>query len=175
MKAQQTAMMKGAATAMLTATPVGMAVVGAKAAAPVAGKVAGALGNRFRRGPSKEDMVKELTAGRLLVESIKFDAGSDVPNKGSAKGITMLADVIKAIEGRFMVRITPESDGKSASDPKLAHRRSKQMVAALVAAGIPAARLVEAPLTNVVSWDAGPPQKSEAKVEIVPAPAKGKP
>ena len=167
MKAQQTAALKGAATAMLTATPVGMAVVGAKAAAPVAGKVAGALGGRFRRGPSKEDMLKELATGRLMVEGIRFDAGSESPNSGSAKVLGLLAEVMKASENRFTVRVTPESDGKAAADPKLAHKRARQIVTALVAAGIPATRLAEAPLTNVVSWEAGPPKKAEAKVEIV--------
>src|SRR5215212_917865 len=57
-KAQQSAAIKGAATAAFSATPIGMAVMGAKAAAPVAGKVAGAISSRFRKGPSKDTWTK---------------------------------------------------------------------------------------------------------------------
>lgn len=166
-KAQQSAAIKDAATAAFTATPVGMAVVGAKAAAPVAGKVAGALSSRFRRGPNKESMIKALTAGRLEVENVSFDRGADAPTSNSSKSLTVLVDVLKEANGQYMVRVTPESDGATAADPALARRRVELIVAKLVEGGVPAQRIAAAPLTVATSWDSGPPKKSDAKLEII--------
>ena len=176
-KAQQSAAMKGAATAALSATPIGMAVMGAKAAAPYAGKVAGALSSRFRKGPSKESWVKALTTGRLEVENMTFDAGADGPTAASLKSLAMLAEVLKSTDGKYVLRVTPESNGVTAADPKLAFLRGQLLMAALVAAGVPADRISVAPPATVSSWDNGPPKKTEAKLEVIPftqpaAPAK---
>lgn len=171
-KAMQSAAIKDAATAALTATPVGMAVVGAKAAAPVAGKVKGALANRFRRGPNKESMTEALATGRLEVEKVSFDRGADAPTSGSDKSLSVLTDVLKEATAQYVVRVTPESDGSKAADPALARRRAEAIVAKLVAGGVPAQRISAAPLTVATSWDSGPPKKSDAKLEIIgPAPA----
>ena len=172
-KAQQSAALKGAATAALSATPIGMAVMGAKAAAPMAGKVAGALSSRFRKGPSKDSWVKALTAGRLEVENLTFDAGADGPTAASIKSVALLAEVLKSSEGKYVLRVTPESNGVTAADPKLAYLRGQLIMAALVAAGVPSDRLSVAPPATVTSWDNGPPKKTEAKLEVIPftAPA----
>ena len=166
-KAQQSAAIKDAATAAFTATPVGMAVVGAKAAAPVAGKVAGALSNRFRRGPNKESMAQALAAGRLEVEKVSFDRGADAPTSGSDKSLSMLVDILKEATGQYVIRVTPESDGTNAADPALARRRAETIVAKLVAGGVPAQRIAAAPVTVATSWDSGPPKKSDAKLEVI--------
>ena len=166
-KAQQTAAIKGAATAAISATPIGMAVVGAKAAAPYAGKAAGAISNRFRRGPNKESMSKALATGRLEVENVSFDAGADSPNAGSSKSLAILADVLKSAEGKFIVRVSPESNGVAAADPKLALLRAQLVTASLVAAGVPSTKISAAPLTIVSSWDTGAPKKTEAHLEIL--------
>ena len=171
-KAQQTAAIKGAATAALAATPIGMAVVAGKAAAPVAGKVAGALSNRFRRGgQSKESMLKELVAGKLEVDNLGFDAGADSPNASSVKALLLLSEVLKGTEGRYVIRVTPESDGTKAADPRLAYLRGQLLMASLVVAGVPADRITVAPPTAVTSWDKGAPKKTEARLEIVPLAA----
>lgn len=168
-KAQQSAAMKNAATAAFSATPIGMAVMGAKAAAPVAGKVAGAISSRFRKGPSKESWTKALTTtGRLEVENMTFDAGADGPTLASLKSLQLLAEVLKASDGKYVIRVTPESNGTTAAEPKLAFLREQLLMAALVAAGVPAERVTVAPLTTVTSWDNGPPKKTEARVEVVP-------
>ncbi len=167
-KAQQSAAMKGAATAALSATPIGMALMGAKAAAPVAGKVAGAISSRFHRGPSKETWEKALTTGRLEVDNMSFDAGADGPTVASLKSLALLAEVLKSSSGKYVIRVTPESNGTAAADPKLAFLRGQLLMAALVAAGVPADRVSVAPPTIVSSWDNGPPKKTEAKVEVVP-------
>lgn len=176
-KAQQSAALKGAATAALSATPIGMAVMGAKAAAPIAGKVAGALSNRFHKGPSKETWAKALTTGRLEVENLTFDAGADGPTLASLKSVALLATVLKSSDGKYVLRVTPESNGVTAADPKLAFLRGQLLMAALVAGGVPADRISVAPPTTVSSWDNGPPKKTEAKLEVIPftqpaAPAK---
>ena len=167
-KAQQSAAIKGAATAAFSATPIGMAVMGAKAAAPVAGKVAGAISSRFRRGPSKESWTKALTAGRLEVENMSFDAGADGPTMASLKSLQLLAEVLKSSDGKYVIRVTPESNGTTAADPKLAFLRGQLLMAALVAAGVPAERISVAPPAPLTSWDNGPPKKTEARVEVVP-------
>ena len=169
-QAQQSAAMKGAASAMLTATPVGMAVVGARAAAPVAGKVAGALGNRFRRGPSKDKMVEDLSAGHLLIEDISFDAKSETPKKGSDKAINTLIEALKGSTGKYVLKVTPESDGKSPADANLALKRAQLLAMRLAGAGIPAEQVTAAPLTTTTSWTTGAPAKSDARVELVTAP-----
>ena len=169
-KAQQSALVKDAAAAAFTATPVGMAVVGAKAAAPVAGKVAGALSSRFRRGPNKESMTKALAAGRLEVENVSFDRGADAPTSNSSKSLTVLVDILKEASGQYIVRVTPESDEGKAADPALARRRGELIVAKLVEGGVPAQRIAAAQLTVATSWDSGPAKKSDAKLEIIAAP-----
>jgi outer membrane protein OmpA-like peptidoglycan-associated protein len=174
MKAQQSAAMKGAATAAMSATPIGMAVVGAKAAAPYAGRAASALSNRFHRGPSKENMTKALATGRLEVENVAFDAGSDLPKGSSDKALTVLVDALKETDGLFIVRVTPESNGTTPADAKLAQKRAALITAKLIQAGVPANRVSAAPLTVATVWDSGPPKKTDAKLEIVasaPAPA----
>jgi len=172
-KAQQSAAIKGAATAALSATPIGMAVMGAKAAAPIAGKVAGAVSSRFHRGPSKESWTKALTTGRLDVENFSFDAGADGPTMASMKSLALLGEVLKSSDGKYVLRVTPESNGVTAADPKLAFLRGQLVMAALVAAGVPSDRISVAPPTLTSSWDNGPPKKTEAKLEVVPyvAPA----
>ena len=169
-KAQQSAAIKGAATAALTATPIGMAVVGAKAAAPVAGKVAGAFSSRFHRGPSKESMTQGLASGRLEVENVSFDRGADAPKSNSEKSLTVLIDVLKESTGQYVVRVTPESDGAKAADAALARRRAELIVAKLVEGGVPSKRIAAAPLAVATSWDSGPPKKSDAKLEIIGSP-----
>jgi outer membrane protein OmpA-like peptidoglycan-associated protein len=170
-KAQQSAAIKDAAAAAFTATPVGMAVVGARAAAPVAGKVTGALSSRFRRGPNKESMTQALATGRLEVEKVSFDRGVDAPNSGSDKSLSVLVEILKEATGQYVVRVTPESDGSKAADPALARRRAETIVAKLVAGGVPSQRISAAPLTVATSWDSGPPKKSDAKLEIIGPPA----
>jgi len=167
-KAQQSAALKGAATAALSATPIGMALMGAKAAAPVAGKVAGAISSRFRRGPSKESWTKALTTGRLEVENLTFDAGADGPTAASLKSLALLAEVLKSSDGKFVLRVTPESNGVTAADPKLGFLRGQLLMAALVAAGVPADRISVAPPATITSWDNAPPKKTEAKLEVIP-------
>lgn len=167
-KAQQSAALKGAATAAFSATPIGMAVMGAKAAAPVAGKVAGAISSRFRKGPSKEAWTKALTTGRLEVENMSFDAGADGPTMPSLRSLQLLAEVLKSSDGKYVIRVTPESNGTTAADPKLAFLRGQLLMAALVAAGVPAERISVAPPATLTSWDNGPPKKREARVEVVP-------
>lgn len=166
-KAQQSAAIKGAATAALTATPVGMAVVGAKAAAPVAGRVAGALSSRFHRGPNKDAMTQALATGRLEVENVSFDRGADAPTSGSDKSLNVLVDVLKEATGQYTVRVTPESDEGKPADPALARRRAEGIVAKLVTGGVPSQKIAPAPLTVATSWDSGPPKKSDAKLEII--------
>lgn len=172
MKAQQSAAMKGAATAALSATPIGMAVVGAKAAAPLAGKAKTALANRFHRGPSKENMTKALATGRLEVENVSFEAGADAPKPSSDKSLAVLVDALKETEGAFIVRVTAESNGITAADPKLAQRRAALLTAMLIQAGVPANRVSGAPLTVMTAWDSGPAKKTDAKLEIISADAK---
>ena len=174
MKAQQTDAIKGAATAALTATPIGMAVVGAKAAAPMAGKVAGALGSRFHRGPSKDDMVRDLSAGRLYIENVSFKPGAEDANSGSDKALATLVDALKSADGRFLLKVTPESDGKTPSDAKLAQTRAQRLVAKLQSAGVPVAKVTPAPLTVTTSWTAGAPVRSDAHLELVALPPEHK-
>ena len=177
-KAQQSAAMKGAATAALSATPIGMALMGAKAAAPIAGKVAGAVSSRFHRGPSKESWTKALATGRLDVADFSFDVGADGPTLASMKSLALLGDVLKSSDGKYVLRVTPESNGVTAADPKLAFLRGQLVMAALVAAGVPSDRISVAAPTLVSGWDNGPPKKTEAKLEVVPyvaaAPAPAK-
>jgi outer membrane protein OmpA-like peptidoglycan-associated protein len=146
-----------------------MAVVGAKAAAPVAGKVAGALSNRFHRGPSKDNMIKGLATGRLEVENVTFESGVDTPKSSSDKSLAALVDALKETDGQFTIKVTPESNGSAAADPKLAQRRAALITAKLIQAGVPANRVTAAPLTVTSSWDNGPPKKTDARLEVISA------
>jgi hypothetical protein len=112
-------------------------------------------------------MIKALATGRLEVENVAFDPGRDAPKSSSDKSIAALVDALKETDGQFIVKVSAESDGKTASDPKLAQRRAALMTAKLIQAGVPANRVTAQPLTVTTSWDNAAPKKTDAKLEFV--------
>lgn len=142
--AAQKAAMKSVVTSALAATPQGMLVTGAVAAAPTAGNAVKSLAGRFSRGDSKDGMIHDLRQGRLQLKSIHFVSGSDEMADGFEQTIAVLSDALQSVDGQFALVVLPESDGKSAPDVETARRRMANLAAHLQLAGIGADRVVVA-------------------------------
>ncbi|HUF64612.1 MAG TPA: hypothetical protein VMM17_01420 [Gemmatimonadaceae bacterium] len=164
--AQQAAQQQAAqsmAAAVVASSPIGMAAMGASAAAPVAGKALGAIRGRLGRGESKESMLRDLNAGRLQLKDFRFGAASDQPGEGSDRSLVMLVEALKASEGRFLIRVPLEANAGGAPDAQLAQRRAVLVATHLIAAGIPITRLAVDPAPPAgVSVKAG-----DVKVELL--------
>jgi hypothetical protein len=159
----------GLATA-LSATPQGMLVNGAIAAAPAAGSAMKALSGRFSRGESKESMTRDLTGGRLVVKGIRFADGSDALADGASQTIDLLGEALQGVDGHFVMRLPAESDGKNPPDTSLARQRLERVAAHLSLAGITEPRLA---IAGPESSSKGKPAKpGEARIEIVRADGK---
>ena len=170
--------MKSAVTGVLAATPQGMLVSGAVAAAPSATGAVKSLAGRFSRGESKDGMIKDLRQGRLQVKGIRFVDGSDEMAEGFEQTIAMLGDALQSVDGQFALIVPAESDGKSPPDVETARRRMAKLAAHLQLAGIAPERLVVAddaigahtPGGRTVGAHmsaAKAPKIGEARVEIV--------
>lgn len=153
--AAQTAGMAGA----LKYTPMGAAV----SAAPLAGKAAKKLGGMFGKGAqSAESMKKDLGKGRLVVQKLRFQEGSDELAEGFEEELTKLTEVLAGTEGHFVLRVSPEADDDTEAAAALAQHRQARVYAHLLLNGVPAARLARDGAA------AGKPvKKGEARVEIV--------
>lgn len=133
-----------------------------------------ALGSLFHRGPSKDDMVRDLTAGRLYLENVSFKAAAADATSGSDKALATLVDALKSADGRFVLKVTDESDGKAPADAKLAQTRARHLVAKLHSAGVPVTKVTSAPLPFTASWTTAAPVKSDAHLELVALPQEHK-
>ena len=143
--AGQASALKAAGGVALAASPPGMIVTGAAAAAPHAGKAVRALNGRLaRRSDSKENMQRDLANGRLELAAITFDPGSDTPAQGFETSLTRLAEALQAADGRFALYVTPEPGDDRPARLALAARRAGIVAMHLQLAGIDAARLVAA-------------------------------
>lgn len=176
--AAQKAAMKSVVATAFAATPQGMLVSGAAAAAPTAGNAVKSLAGRFGRGDSKENMIRDLRQGRLQLKGIRFVNASDEMADGFEQSLAMLADALQSVDGQFALVVLAESDGKSAPDTATARRRAARVVAHLQLAGIGADRLVIADDAVGAHTPGGrtlgthiaaskPPKMSEARVELV--------
>ncbi|MFN2400700.1 MAG: hypothetical protein ABR543_18995 [Gemmatimonadaceae bacterium] len=153
---------------VLAATPQGMAVSGAIAAAPMVGSAAKKLGGRFRRGgQTSETMKKDLSSGKLTIKEIKFVDASDEMAPGFEAAITALAEALQAVEGQFALSVAAESDGQSPPDAALAQRRMERVAAHLRIAGVPDSRLTVRGIQPTVIDPKSAPKPGEARVEVV--------
>jgi hypothetical protein len=146
--------LRTAGSVAMAASPAGLAVTAGAAAAPHAGRAIRSLSGRFRRGgESAESMRKSLASGRLEVRGISFAAGSAEPSEGFEGTIAQLAEAIGSVEGRFVVRVSPES-----RDAALAARRAAAITMHLQLAGVAESRLslgaAEAPTPAVAPGQA---------------------
>ena len=176
----QGAMVSGAVSPGQGAMPnVGKMLIGASpagamiAAAPLVGKGVKAL---FGKGQTKEAMIKDLAHGKLILKGVKFIAGSDALEAGFEDDIAALAEALQAIEGKYVLNIPAEVDGKSPPDTVIARRRIVKLWAHLLVAGIQEPRLqalgIYPPeLDPKKKW----PKLGDSKVEIIRLPADFKP
>jgi outer membrane protein OmpA-like peptidoglycan-associated protein len=154
----------------MAASPAGLAVTGAVAAAPHAGKALRTLNSRFRRsGESKESIDKALASGRLEVKGVTFSEGSDTPSDDSEETLTQLAEVLGAAEGPFAIFVAAETSASGAPDGALATRRATAVAMHLQVAGVPEAKLVVGP----ASLAPAAVKRGSAHVVIVRVPAAG--
>lgn len=164
--AQQGGGVAGAASAAagmsgaLKYTPVGAAI----AAAPLAGGAAKKLGGMFSKGQSAESMKKDLGKGRLVVQKVKFVAGSDELGSGFEEELTKVAQALANSEGQFALRVMAEAEDDADAAAALANRRAARVYAHLLLAGIPSDRL-----TRDEGASGKPAKKGEARIEIVTA------
>ncbi len=153
--AAQTAGMAGA----MKYTPMGAAI----AAAPLAGKAAKKLGGMFGKGgQSAESMKKDLGKGRLVVQKLKFQDGSDELAEGFEEELAKLTEALAGSEGAFVLRVPPEAGDDADAGATLAQHRQARVYAHLLLNGVPAARL-----TRDGAGVDKPVKKGEARVEIV--------
>ncbi|MGQ0539118.1 MAG: hypothetical protein ACT4R6_09255, partial [Gemmatimonadaceae bacterium] len=155
--------------AALAATPQGMLVTGAIAAAPMAGKGIKALNSRFGSGVKKENVIRDLARGRLQLKSVAFIEGSDALKEGFAAELAFIAEALPSVEGNFILTIAPESDGTSPPDTVMVRRRLVKLATQLQAAGIPEARVSVAAGLQA-SLTSKPSKPGAARVEITRLP-----
>jgi hypothetical protein len=152
----------------MAASPAGLAVTGAVAAAPHAGNAVRSLNNRFRRsGESKESIDKALASGRLEVKGITFGEGSETPSDDSEESLTRLAEALAAAEGQFAIFVSAETGGSGTPDGSMATRRATSVAMHLQIAGVPEAKLVAGPASLTPS----PGKRGSARVVVVRIPA----
>ena len=158
-------------TSLLSMTPAGAAVAGAKAAAPIVKK---ALGGLFGKGQTKESIIKDLAKGPVTLKGVKFVGGSDVLEDGSDAAISALAEALQALEGRYLLTIAAEAPDKGDPDAAMAKRRLEKIVAQLAAAGIADDRVT---VVSALPGDIGkkPPKPGDARPELIRAPKDWKP
>jgi hypothetical protein len=153
--AAQTAGIAGA----MKYTPMGAAI----AAAPMAGKAAKKLGGMFGKGgQSAESMKKDLGKGRLVVQKLKFQEGSDELAPGFEEELTKLTEAFAGTEGSFVLRVPAEAGEDAAAAAALAEHRQARVYAHLLLNGIPAARLAREDVAT-----GKPVKKGDVRVELV--------
>ena len=159
--------------AALAATPQGMLVTGAIAAAPMAGKGVKALGGMLGRGVKKDNVIRDLGRGHLQLKTVRFIEGSDALKEGFETELGFIAEALSSVEGNFIITIQPESDGKSPPDTVMVRRRLVKLATHLQVAGIPETRVsVEAGL--VASLTSNPSKPKDVRVEIARVPEEPK-
>ncbi|MBC7790776.1 MAG: hypothetical protein H7Z74_12580 [Anaerolineae bacterium] len=157
------------AKSMLAATPQGMLVTGAIAAAPMAGDAAKKLGGMLGRGKqNSESMRKDLARGRLQLRGIKFVNGGDEMAAGFEKDIEALTQALQTVEGQFLLNVPAESDGQSSPDTLMAIRRLTRLSAHLQVAGIPDSRVtVRGVHPAGLDAKSTPPKPGQTRAEII--------
>lgn len=159
-------MLKSAGSVALAASPAGMAVAGAAAAAPHAGKAIRTLNNRFRRGTdSKEGVQRDLEAGRLELNGITFAKGSVEAGEGFEAALTQLAEALGQVPGQFVLYVTAESTGATTADVATAARRAAAIAMHLQISGVDASRVTVGAATDAAAPPASKP--GDARVVLV--------
>jgi hypothetical protein len=161
-----------AATSLLSMTPAGAAIEGAKVATPLVKK---ALGGLLGKGQTKESIIKDLAKGSVVLKGVKFIGASDVLEDGADGAIGSLAEALQALEGRYLLTIPAEAPDKGDPDVAMAKRRLEKMAAQLAAAGIAEDRVT---VVSALPGDVGKakaPKPGDARFELVKAPKDWKP
>ena len=148
---------------------------GAEAVVNKAASVADTTLNRTERGISNlgkggdegDDLRAELATGRAVVPGIEFAPGSPQLLPSSESAVSRLAKVIQAASGPYVIEAHTDSVGGAAASQALSEQRAAAVKAALVAAGVPAARLFAMGLgTSRPMASGGGGTASNARVEI---------
>lgn len=163
-------------SSVMAATPQGMLVTGAIAAAPAAGKGIKKLGGMFGRGKqSSESMAKDLAKGRLQVKSIQFVDGSDELAPEYEPVIASLAEALQQSEGRFLLLLPAEADEQGLPDSALAQRRLARVAMHLQLGGVPDGRLTMVDERTGERKAAKTAKRGDARIELVRLPAEPAP
>ena len=149
---------------MLAATPQGMMVNGAVAAAPMAVAGAKKVGGMFFHGQTKESMAADLAKGKIILKGMKFVEGTDMLVPDAENDIPLLAEALHYVEGQFILSMPTESDGKSAPDFELAKRRVARIAVHLLTSGITDDR--------VTTRAPGPPSPDAKPATVKPGAAR---
>lgn len=161
---------------VMAATPQGMLVTGAIAAAPVAGKGIKKLGGMLGRGKqSSASMAKDLAKGRLQVKSIRFVDGSDELAPEYEPAIASLAEALQQSEARFLLLLPAEADEQGLPDSALAQRRLTRVAMHLQLAGVPDGRLTMVDERTGERKAAKTAKRGDARIELVRLPAEPAP
>lgn len=161
---------------MLAATPQGMMVNGAIAAAPIAMAGAKKVGGMFFKGQTKESMAADLARGKLVMKGLKFVEGTDMLVADAENDIPLLGEALKFVEGQFILTVPAETDGKSPPDVALAKRRVARIAIHLLTSGIGEDRVTARPFTPPAP-DAKPAtvKPGAARPELARVPTEPKP
>jgi hypothetical protein len=161
---------------MLAATPQGMMVNGAVAAAPMAVAGAKKVGGMFFHGQTKESMAADLAKGKLVLKGMKFVEGTDMLVPDAENDIPLLAEALHYVEGQFVLSMPTESDGKSPPDFELAKRRVARIAVHLLTSGITDDRVTtRAPTPPSPDSKPATVKPGAARPELVRVPKVAKP
>jgi hypothetical protein len=160
---------------IVSATPAGALITGAAAAAPLAGKAGKEVGSLLGRGHSKEHIIKDLAAGRLLLKRVKFIGGSDAMEPGFEDDLAAVAEGLQAVEGRFLLTIPAEAPDRGRPDTVMVRRRLAKLWAHLQVAGVTDDRVVLGPYPATDDPKAKPPHLGEARPELIRITDEAKP
>jgi outer membrane protein OmpA-like peptidoglycan-associated protein len=89
-----------------------------------------------------DELAARLAAGRAMVDLLMFIGATDTLDPSSDATLNRLAGALAATPGTFLVEAHVPPSGDVLADQSLTDRRAVAVRAALIAAGVPASRLV---------------------------------
>jgi outer membrane protein OmpA-like peptidoglycan-associated protein len=136
------------------------------------GAIAGAehgVTHAFTRGRTiaTRDFAARLAQGRLVLDSLRFAAGSDQPDASADAIIARLAAALGATTGTMLIEGHVDATSNPADAQALSQKRASAVKARLVAAGIPADRLLAVGYGTTRPNTENP--QASARIEIVRA------
>jgi len=92
--------------------------------------------------PESGDLATRLAAGRAVIDGIDFIGSSDTLDPASDPALSRLAVVLRKVPGTFLVEAHVPPSGDVIADQAMTDRRAAVVMERLIAAGVPASRLL---------------------------------